>query len=77
MTLSHYWVSAFKPIGQGDLPAYKRFDARLAKNFKWEGLRGKVALSWENLSGDYLEFSDSHPANLFDSRMHVHFQLDF
>ncbi len=77
MTLAHYWVSSFEPIGQGVLPAYKRIDARIAKHFKLNGLRGQVALTWENLSGDYLEFADDTPDNIFDSRAYLHFQLDF
>ena len=77
MTLSHYWVSSFEPIGSGVLPAYKRLDARIAKRFKLDGLRGQVALTWENLTGAYLEYSDNSPDNLFDSRAYIHFQLDF
>lgn len=81
--LSHYWVPAFKPIGQGDLPAYKRLDARLAKRFKLDGSRGQVALAWQNLTGGYIEFADDTLfqggpfTNLFDTRAYVHFQLDF
>ncbi|MDP2788279.1 MAG: TonB-dependent receptor [Pseudomonadota bacterium] len=77
MTLSHYWVSSFRPIGQGVLPAYQRLDARLAKHFRLDGLRGQVALTWQNLTDAYLEFADANPDNLFDSRAYVHFQLDF
>lgn len=77
LTLSHYWVPSFKPIGQGTLPAYKRLDARLAKRFKLAGVQGQVALTWENLTGTYLEFADEWPDNLFDSRAYIHFQLDF
>ena len=77
LTLSHYWISSFEPIGQGVLPAYRRLDARLAKHFKLDGQRGQVALTWENLSGSYLEFADDNPSNIFDSRAYVQFQLDF
>jgi iron complex outermembrane receptor protein len=77
MTLSHYWVSAFEPIGQGLLPAYKRLDARLAKRFKLDGLRGQVALTWQNLTGTYHEFIGDNASNLFDSRAYMQFQLDF
>lgn len=83
LMLSHYWVPAFKPIGQGDLPAYKRLDARLAKRFKLDGMRGQVALAWQNLTGGYIEFADDTLfqggpfTNLFDTRAYVHFQLDF
>ncbi len=81
LTLSHYWVPSFKPIGIGGgnaiLPAFKRLDARLAKRFKLDGLRGQVALVWQNLTDPYLEFSDNNPENIFDHRAYVHFQLDF
>ncbi len=82
LTLSHYWVPAFKPIGQGDLPGYKRLDARLAKRFKLDGLNGQIALVWKNLTRDYIEFSDDKlpngtPYNLFDGRFDVQFRLEF
>lgn len=76
MTLSHYWVSAFEPIGQDLLPAYRRLDARIAKRFKVEGMQGQVALTWQNLTGSYQEFS-TEISNVFDSRAYVHVQLDF
>ena len=82
MTLSHYWLPAFNPIGQGDLHGYKRLDARLAKRFRLDGSNGQIALVWQNLTDDYIEFSDDTllngtPYNLFDSRFQVNFQLEF
>lgn len=77
LTLSQYWVSAFEPIGQGPLPASKRLDARIAKRFTLAGRHAQVALTLQNLSGDYLEFSDDTPENIFDRRAYVHFQMDF
>lgn len=77
LTLSQYWVSAFEPIGQGPLPAYQRLDARIAKRFKLAGQRAQVALTLQNLGGDYLEFSDDTPDNIFDRRAYAHFQMDF
>ncbi len=82
LTLSHYWLPAFNPIGQGDLPDYKRLDARLAKRFRLDGMSAQVALVWQNLTGDYIEFSDDKlpngtPYNLFDSRFNVQFRLEF
>ena len=83
LTLSHYWVPAFKPSGQGNLKDHKRLDARLAKRFKLDGLPGQVALTWESLTGSYIDFANdlipgtSTPFNLFDSRAYAHFQLDF
>ncbi len=78
MTLSQYWVSAFEPIGSGPLPAYQRLDARLAKHFKINGLRGLVALTWQNLGKSYYEFDyNVTGTNLFERRGYVHLQLDF
>ena len=77
LMVSHYWVSSFEPIGQGVLPAYRRWDARLAKNFKLDELRGQVALVWENLSDAYLEFADDRPDNLYDRRAYLQVRLDF
>jgi hypothetical protein len=82
MTLSHFWLPAFNPIGQGDLHGYKRLDARLAKRFRLDGSNGQIALVWQNLTDDYIEFSDDKlpngtPYNLFDSRFQVNFQLEF
>lgn len=77
LMLSHYWVSAFEPIGQGPLPAYRRLDLRLGKRFKYAGQRFMVALTGQNLTGDYLEFSDEVPDNLFDRRWYLHAQMDF
>ena len=77
MSLSHYWVSGFKAIGQGPIPSYKRLDATLAKPFRINDLRGRVALSWQNISGAYLEFDNNNPVNLFDRRTRLDFQLDF
>ena len=81
MTLSQYWVPAFKPMFEGShavLPAFKRLDARLARSFKLGGNAAEVALVWQNLTGkEYLEFSDSTPDNLFDSRAYLHLKLEF
>ncbi len=83
LTLSHYWVPAFKPIGQGSLKPSRRLDARLAKRFRLDGMDGQIALTWESLAGSYVDFANdlvpgtSTPFNLFDSRTYVHFQLDF
>lgn len=85
LTLSHYWVPEFKPMGMGSAarsPAYKRLDARLAKRFKVDGMAGQLALAWHSLGGGYTEFSDNvadngQPENLFDPRAYLHFQLDF
>lgn len=77
LSLSHYWVSSFKAIGQGPIPASQRLDARLARHFRIDDMRATLALSWQNLSGSYLEFDNNTPDNLFDRRARLDFQLEF
>jgi len=76
MTLSHYWVSSFTAIDQDRIASYRRLDARLAKSFHIKDMRGQIALTWQNLSGTYMDFHDS-PRNAFDRRTNISFQLDF
>lgn len=76
LTLSHYWVSSFTAIDQDRIASYQRLDARLAKSFRWKDMQGQIALTWQNLSGAYMEFHDS-PRNIFDRRANVSLQLDF
>jgi hypothetical protein len=40
-------------------------------------MRATLALSWQNLSGSYLEFDNGNPTNLFDRRARLDFQLEF
>lgn len=77
MMLSQYWVSSFKAIGQGQIPSYKRLDASFSKSLRLSGLNGRISLSWQNLSGTYLEFDNDIPVNRFDQRTRLDFQLDF
>jgi iron complex outermembrane receptor protein len=77
LSLSHYWVSSFKAIGQGPISASQRLDARLARHFRIDDMRATLALSWQNLSGSYLEFDNGNPTNLFDRRARLDFQLEF
>lgn len=77
LSLSHYWVSGFKAIGQGPIPSSQRLDARIARQFRIDDMRATLALSWQNLSGSYLEFDNNNPVNLFDRRARLDFQLEF
>jgi iron complex outermembrane receptor protein len=76
LTLSHYWVSSFTAIDQDRIASYQRLDARLAKSFRLKDMQGQVALTWQNLSGAYMEFHDS-PRNIFDRRANISVRLDF
>lgn len=77
LSLSHYWVSGFKAIGQGPIPSSQRLDARIARQFRIDSKRATLALSWQNLSGSYLEFDNNNPVNLFDRRARLDFQIEF
>lgn len=76
VTLSHYWIDGFKPIGQGNLPYVHRWDARLAKRLALGDARGELAFGVLNGGKSYLEFDDG-AKHLFDTRGYVHFKLDF
>jgi iron complex outermembrane recepter protein len=76
LTLSQYWVSSFTAIDQDRIASYRRLDARLAKSFRLNNMQGQIALTWQNLSGPYMEFHDS-PRNVFDRRTNISFQLEF
>ena len=76
LTLSQYWVSSFTAIEQDRIASYRRLDARLAKSFRIKDMQGQIALTWQNLSGPYMEFHDS-PRNIFDRRTNISFQLEF
>ncbi len=77
LMLSHYWVSAFEPIGQGPLPAFRRLDLSLSRHFRWFGRNVRLGLTGQNLGGNYVEFSDEVPDNLYDRRWYLHAQMDF
>ncbi|HNQ03468.1 MAG TPA: TonB-dependent receptor [Thiobacillaceae bacterium] len=76
LTLSHYRTAGFEPIGQGALPASRRWDMRLAKFYRLRTYRAELALGVENLGDAYYEFSKS-PGNQFDTRAYLHLKLHF
>lgn len=76
LTLSHYWVSSFEPIGQGLLPSSRRWDARVAKGFRLQEVQAQLAMGVQNIGDRYYEFAYSKE-NLFDARGYVHLKVDF
>lgn len=76
LTLSHYWVSTFEPIGQSPLPAARRWDMHIAKGFRLGEAQAELAIGAQNLGDSYFEFSHSLE-NQFDTRGYVHFKVDF
>ena len=75
LTLSHYWTSRFRPLGEGALPSTRRWDARIAKRFNMGSSRGQIALGVQNLGGDYQEFKNE-PENRFDTRTYLQLKFD-
>jgi len=76
LMVSHYWISSFEPIGQGVLPAARRLDVHLSKEFRWDDLQCTFAIGVENLGDSYHEFSKSSD-NLFDTRSYIHMKVNF
>lgn len=75
ISLAGYARSRFVWFGNGDkLPGYTRFDARLARSFRYGKADGKLALTVQNIGSDYLEFRDDNP---FDRRFYLQFDLSF
>ena len=57
------------------MPDYTRWDARAARQFKWEGQKGELALIVQN-AGDsnYREF---YADDLFARRAYLNLRLEF
>lgn len=62
-------------IGDGDpTPAFTRVDARLARQWKWQGNEVEAALVGQNLGNDYSEF---RPENHFTRRVYGSLSLNW
>lgn len=78
MMLSFYWMSAFTEIGDYEVPANNRLDLHIAKGFRWDGVRGQMALVLENLAGKRNEnLGDDLLNYLRDPRIFAQLRLDF
>jgi iron complex outermembrane receptor protein len=74
-SLGHYYVSVIEPIGDSDrLKRYRRWDARLAYDFRLGAQRGQAALVAQNLTNTYKEYSND---NAFRSRIQTTLNLEF
>ncbi len=63
-----YRSGRMKWLSEGDITqAYTRWDARLARRWKWQGHGVEAAVVGQNLGGDYTEFRDT---NIFSHRVY-------
>jgi iron complex outermembrane receptor protein len=82
VSLGHYRSDAFHVIGAKDPPRYRRTDVRIAKEFKLDRKRARLALVVQHVDRDNYEY-DLDPDNTNDrsklvSRLgYLQFQLDF
>lgn len=74
-SLAGYYVNGMKAIGGDSLPAYTRWDARLAYRFRVAGTNGEMAVIGQNLLGsDIREF---YADNVYGRRLWANLRLDF
>ena len=74
-SVGYYYVGAAEPIGDSDLlPAYRRWDVRLAYDFRLGAQRGQAALVVQNLFKSYNEYRND---NLFKSRALATLNMEF
>jgi iron complex outermembrane receptor protein len=81
-SVGYYHYSEMYPIGDGDfLPAYGRWDVRLAKKFQMGAQRAEAALVFQNITGTYRDYmwDLTQPAqrNDFESRALATLSLEF
>ncbi|MEQ1593335.1 MAG: TonB-dependent receptor [Thiobacillaceae bacterium] len=63
-----YRSGRMKWLSEGDITqAYTRWDARLARHWKWQGREVEAAVVGQNLGADYTEFRDT---NIFSHRVY-------
>ncbi len=82
LSIGYYAYGTMVPVGGEDLlPAYRRWDARLAKKMSMGAKQAEVALIVQNLFNPYYELArdntDPYRRNLFDTRAFVQFSLGF
>lgn len=82
LSIGHYGYDTMTPVGADDeLPAYRRWDLRLAQGFSLGRERAEVAVGVQNLSSPYYEFfrseQDAAKGNLFRTRFYVQFRVGF
>ena len=74
-SVGYYQIGALEPIGDGDpLKTYRRWDARLAYDFRLGGQRAQTALVGQNLFKTYTEYRND---NAFKARALVTLSMEF
>jgi iron complex outermembrane receptor protein len=81
-SLGYYTRGTMRWINYSDVPAHDRLDLRIARRFKWNGVRAELALVGQSLLGDYLEIKGEgdlsvNPDRAFEPRGYVTFRVDF
>lgn len=62
-------------MGDGDqVDGHDRYDARIAKSFAWNDIKGEFALIGQNLSESYVDFEEH---NIFEQREYLQLSLQF
>lgn len=70
-----YHMDDLKWMGDGDrVDGHDRYDARLAKSFAWNYIKGELALIGQNLSESYVDFERR---NIFERREYLQLSLQF
>jgi iron complex outermembrane recepter protein len=78
VSLGHYRSDAFHGIGGNDPPRYRRTDVRIAKDFKLDRKRARLALVVQNADRDNYEYDfDPIKTKLVSRLGYLQFQLDF
>lgn len=75
ISAGYYRTGFMTWMGNGDdIPAHKRWDARLAQSFKLAGAEGEIALILQDIKGHYQEFNEQ---NETERRAYLQFGLRF
>jgi hypothetical protein len=82
VSLGHYRSDAFHAISGSDPPRYRRTDLRIAKEFKWDRKRARLALVVQHADRDNYEYDFDPNTNNGQTKLvsrlgYLQFQLDF
>ncbi len=70
-----YHMDALTWMGDGDqVGGHDRYDARIAKSFGWDDMKGEFAFIGQNLSKSYIDFDER---NIFERREYLQLSLQF
>lgn len=70
-----YHMGDVRWLGDGDdVDGYNRYDARVAKSFEVDNIKGELALIGQNLTKPYVDFQSN---NIFERRAYLQLSLQF